>query len=271
MKTSINSKFRVSVLYAIGLLAASTVFAQGHVNGPDTKGNSIPVIAEGEIPLEKLTTAANFCYKQAAGKILKMILGRDVDMQQLVAESGEQMSYNNPDLAWTTGVDDGDKPVYFLNSRGAFYSNTNPDIHTNRELIYRLGDAVSIPPRQDPKFYSYGLDVQYGKSSFYVSYSFWRSTPQGTESQMVAIKTAISAPTLHFRLTDRSTYDELGVLVRQEKFVSDIGFTRESEEVLRAFPLENSITKRAITPTLDYRAIINCVKYQLAQPSPAAQ
>lgn len=288
MKTNVVQN---SVIAMIGLLTCVSVFAQ-HVNGPDLKGTTIPVAADGEIPMESLQRAVTYCYKDGWGRMINLFLGRQegFDLHPMTNQGVSEVSFYNRNPQYNIN-DYGNiavnETIQELLKQGlspfetyAHYTShalpTDPEYVLNQALVLRPTDILRVRPRYDFNRYFFEVDLSTSlsyvmavgsRSVFTAGYTFYSSGGE-KEDRFDGRLEALGFPILMARIQDRSEFDELGNVVKSQKYVSDIQYVSTNPDAnLGALPVRNGMTNIMLQNiTFDAQAIINCVKAKIANP-----
>lgn len=248
----------------VGTLSTLSVFAQGggSVNGPDLKGNMIPVFSDGEIPVEKAETALTVCYKRLASQILEGILGRPVALGN--TEWNGVVAY----LAQPQGSSGPIPAGYNL-----VYAKYLTSDEKSPEIRIRDSDSTRIKPLYADDRYRYFLNFSHdyfipGKDSgLAFGYGFESVDSQTKNDRQQISLTAFHFPFMIYQLKDKSIYGELGELTKKQVFVGNLRFIfspDHSDTVFTLYATRADGQKLATPITVDAKNLINCIKTNLA-------
>jgi len=255
-----------AITITIGLTTSLSCFAQGggSVNGPDLKGNMIPVYSDGEIPAEKLNIAVGVCFKRMGEQVLGTILGRAVKLGACQTLSDQDIFSDNGFKPASLGKNE--KAVHY------YYSTSNSE---SPSIVIQKEDTIRMRPQTDgPYRYSFSMmSSNYDwsghnsdtENKLSLSYSF---EPDYSELNMKSISLiAHDFPYISYELKDKSIYGELGEQIEKKLFVSNIRLQYKTSNTDTTFHLKAQRQTDQVevnTPmTIDTIDLAQCIKSNL--------
>lgn len=234
-----------TLIIATALLFTSiSSFAQGggSVNGPDLKGNMIPVYSDGEIPAEKLNSALDICYRRTFEQILSAAHGKSITLGKF---------YSPVDVAY---VDENQEPAPIPSTE-----KTPSSIGGQVQQSEYLSFSMTYPKCEGS---DKSWDHCYDNGRNFIG-EFYK----GAINQAITLK-GYFLPFISYELKDKSIFGELGEVIEKKVFVSNIHYNFKPGTNATVYTLYSVRTDGQTVPTplkIDIMDLIQCVKTNLVK------